>query len=123
MKVYIVDSEPCVCNVIKICIENARPEYEIKTFTNSDDVLEFYKVDRPGLCIFEHRLKPTNGLLLAKQVKNINSPYVAIITNAFDQDELYEAREKNIINSVVDKPFIEHIQDIILKMIYEIEPL
>ena len=87
MTIVCVDDHPVMLRGLTKSIRQLSPDAEIKTFGNAEEALEFIRQNGCDILIPEIELYGMDGLMLAKQVKQINPKVNIIFLTVCDERE------------------------------------
>jgi YesN/AraC family two-component response regulator len=87
MTIVCVDDHPVMLKGIKQSVEQILPDASIAAFTNADDAFDFVKENCCDILISEIELCGTDGLTLAKKIKNLNPKVNIIFLTVCDEKE------------------------------------
>ena len=87
MTIVCVDDHPVMLRGLTKSIRQLSPDAEIKTFSNAEEALEFVRQNGCDILIPEIELYGMGGLMLAKQVKQINPKVNIIFLTVCDERE------------------------------------
>ena len=87
MTIVCVDDHPVMLRGLTKSIRQLSPDAEIKTFSNAEEALEFVRQNGCDILIPEIELYGMDGLMLAKQVKQINPKVNIIFLTVCDERE------------------------------------
>lgn len=87
MKIVCVDDHAVMLKGVKQSVAQILPEASIAAFANADDALGFAKENGCDVLISEIELCGTDGLTLAKRMKELNSKVNIIFLTVCDEKE------------------------------------
>jgi two-component system, LytTR family, response regulator LytT len=106
MKAVIVDDEPLARDELKYLLLRTREVEVVGEASNLEDSLTEIRRLKPDLVFLDIELSEDSGLVLAEQLKTLESSPAIIFATAYDEFAL-QAFELNAVDYVL-KPFDEH---------------
>ncbi len=85
MKFIVVDDEPLVLQDLEDTLKNVRPESEVFGFTSARDALTFAEKQPLDVAFLDIELGYTNGIVLAKQLKEIQPELHIIFVTSYEK--------------------------------------
>ena len=87
MKIVCVDDHPVILKGLSQSIQQLLPNASISTFDRADEAFCFAKENGCDVLISEIELGGTNGIMLAKKMKNLNPKVNIIFLTVCDEKE------------------------------------
>ena len=101
-KIVVVDDDPRVIKSIKLMLK----KYEIKSFLDSNEALEFFKMPRDiKLVLLDFMMPGIDGISLLKEIKRYNMHVSVIIMTAFGNKDVVVEALRSHADDFIEKPF------------------
>ncbi len=104
----IVDDEPDLCSLLKMCIEVQISDLRVETCYNGDDALEFFESSRPDVVVTDLKMPRKDGLTLTRTLadddETRNIPIIWISGHPSSSFES-QLQEFDNVKEVFQKPF------------------
>src|SRR6478609_11355497 len=100
--VFILDDDEDILFVLEYWLVNEG--YEVHTFTNSNDMMQFLDICTPDIMLVDINLNGEDGrevCMMMRRERNYNSPILHISANSFLYDNVITA----YANGFIAKPF------------------
>lgn len=101
-KILVLDDLPDICKILKLVLE--KNNYEVETFTNGFDAIEYVKNNRVDLVILDIRLAKMTGIEAFKKMKVFQPDLKAIILTGYPTIETARDALKLGISEYCVKP-------------------
>jgi CitB family two-component system response regulator MalR len=113
MKVLVVDDDPFVLDFLKSFFENLK--HDVTLVDNPADAMKKLVVEQPDLVLLDIMLPGKDGLVLLKEMKEIDKDVsIAMITAYKDAERVIEAFRLGAMDCLL-KPFnVDYIKDTVL---------
>ena len=72
MKILCLDDEPLALKMLEMCIRQAKPDADVFTFDDQDELLEKTEKDACDIAFLDIHMRGMNGVEVAKRLKNSN---------------------------------------------------
>ena len=116
VNIAIVDDEEIIQWTLKEALE--KEEYNIKTFENGKNFLEFFKEHGADIVFLDVRLPDSNGLDLLPEISRIEPETIVVVMTAHGDVETAVSAMKNGAYDYLAKPYsIEEVKLLIKKII------
>lgn len=116
MKVLVVDDEPLVVWSIVKAIEPMK--HYVDWAFNGKEAIERIKNNVYDLLITDYKMPDITGVEVIKRIREVNSLVKVIVITAYrNENELIDAVKNNLVNKMIEKPYV---LDDVLKSIKEV---
>lgn len=85
MKILCLDDEPLALKMLKLAVEEAKPDAEITAFRKQSDLLEEAKQNGCDVAFLDIHMRGMNGVELAKELKAVNPKMNIIFVTGFSE--------------------------------------
>lgn len=76
--VYVADDEENIRNLMQLFLTNGG--YEVKTFSNGDDLLKEFIIKPSDLVILDVMMPGTDGMSVCNQIRKVSSAFIIIVS-------------------------------------------
>lgn len=120
MKILLVDDEKLQLLRLEASVKNVVKDAEVFSYTNPVEALEKHKNNQIDIAFLDIEMPQINGILLAKQLKNVNPTINIIFVTAYDNYalEAYKMHASGYVSKPVNE---EKIQKEIEALRYPVE--
>lgn len=106
LKIVIVDDEPFIRDELKYFLEKAEDVKIVGETGYGDEVLDLVKTHEPDAIFLDIELQYTNGITIARQLRDLENPPAIILATAYDKYAVL-GYEMDVIDYIL-KPFSSH---------------
>ncbi|MCB4791478.1 MAG: response regulator [Elusimicrobia bacterium] len=116
MKILVADDDITVLEYLKFVLEGLG--HEVTVTDNSNDVLRLFVLNEPDLIMLDIVLPGKDGLMLLKEIKEIDAKTAVVMITAYkDAEKAMEAFHLGAIDCLL-KPFnVDYLRDAVLSKV------
>ena len=103
MKIVIVDDEPFIRDELKYFLEKADDVEIVGETGYGDEVIDIVKSSKPDVIFLDIELQYTNGITIARQLRDLDKPPAIVLATAYDKYAVL-GYEMDVIDYIL-KPF------------------
>jgi CheY-like chemotaxis protein len=102
-RILIVDDDETVAMTFQSILE-ILPNCEFAIANSGEQALRLFERQPFNLLITDYRMPNTNGIMLAKRVRQLYPQTITVVVTAYGNDELREQAARASVWRVLDKP-------------------
>jgi two-component SAPR family response regulator len=85
MRILCLDDEPLALQMLTMCVQQAKPEAEVISFDDQDDLLEEAEKNICDIAFLDIHMRGMNGVEVAKRLKKLNPKMNIIFVTGFSE--------------------------------------